>query len=135
MKEIEIFTSSIIQKYSKYSTPQLRIKAGEKFRAWIRKRDKGKRCISCGSWEPSDAGHFYSAGHYPSLEFNEDNVNIQCRQCNYHKHSNALEYRKSLVKKIGIERVERLDQLADQYKRIVYKHDRFNLIMIIEKYK
>lgn len=124
-----------IKKYNKYTIPGLRKLAGEKFRAWIRKRDEGQRCISCGAPHPSDAGHYYSAGHYPVLEFHEDNVHRQCRQCNFFKGSNAIEYRKNLVKKIGIERVEKLDFIVAQTKHDGYKHDRFRLIEIIETYK
>ena len=124
-----------IKKYNKYTIPGLRKLAGEKFRAWIRKRDDGERCISCGAFNPSDAGHYYSAGHYPVLEFNEDNVNKQCRQCNYFKGSNAIEYRKNIIKKIGVERVEKLDLIVAQTKHDGYKHDRFRLIEVIETYK
>jgi len=128
-------TTQQIKKYSKYTVPGLRKLAGDKFRAWIRKRDEGEGCISCGAWNPSDAGHYYSAGHYPVLEFNEDNVHRQCKQCNWHKGSNAIEYRKGLIKKIGTERVERLDFIVAQTNHDGYKHDRFRLIEIIEAYK
>lgn len=127
-------TSQLIQKYSKYTIPQLRKKAGIKFRSWIRKRDKDQSCISCGSRNDLQAGHYYSAGHYPGLEFNEDNVNIQCLQCNYHKHGNLLEYRKGLLKKIGTERLEQLDFFVSASYKTTYKHDRFRLIEIIDKY-
>lgn len=124
-----------IQKYAKYTTPQLRLKAGEIFRKWIRERDKEKPCISCGIWNPSDAGHFYSAGHHPELEFHEKNVHGQCRRCNYHLHGNLTEYRKGLEKRIGKDGITELEFIADIHKRVAYKHDRFRLIEIIEKYK
>lgn len=126
---------SVIKKYSKYSIPQLRMKAGKKFRAFIRKRDEGQPCISCGSCNTSDASHFYSAGHYPNLEFNEDNCHAACRKCNFFLSGNLNEYRKRLIEKIGLQRVERLDFLAASYKRTGYKQDRFFLISIIENYK
>jgi gamma-glutamylcyclotransferase (GGCT)/AIG2-like uncharacterized protein YtfP len=121
--------------YSKYTTPQLRKKAGEIFRAWIRKRDEGQPCISCGSYNVHDAGHYYSAGHHPALEFDEDNVHGQCRRCNSFLSGNLIEYRKGLINRIGGDRVEMLDMKAGYYKRHGYKHDRFRLIEIIEKYK
>ena len=127
--------ATTINKYSKRSIPWLRKKAGEIFRKWIRQRDEGLGCISCGSHNAIQAGHFYSAGHYPGLEFDEHNVNSQCLQCNYHKHGNLLEYRKNLVNKIGQEAVDMLDYKAAQFKRNGYKHDRFRLIEIIDKYK
>jgi len=129
-------TMNATQKKHKAKTiPQLRKKAGEVFRRWIRQRDEGQGCISCGSYSANQAGHYYSAGHYPALEFEEDNVHLQCLRCNYHLHGNLAEYRKRLLNKIGQERLDILDQKASQYKRNGYKHDRFFLIEIIEKYK
>ncbi len=124
-----------IKKYSKYTITQLRKKAGLKFRAWIRRRDEGQQCISCESYNTTDASHYYSAGHYPVLEFEEDNVHSSCASCNRFKHGNLIEYRKKLLKRIGEERLEKLDNIADYYKRNGYKHDRFFLIEVIEKYK
>jgi len=121
--------------YSKYTTEKLRARAGRVFRKWIRKRDEGKPCISCPSYNVSDAGHYYSAGHYPALEFDEDNVHSQCRHCNSFLSGNLIEYRKGLLERIGGDRVELLDTKAGYYKRNGYKHDRTNLIQIIEKYK
>lgn len=128
-------TADIIKKYSKYSVPKLRIKAGILFRKYIRMRDEGKQCISCSSFNISQASHFYSAGHYPALEFNEDNVHASCMRCNYYLSGNLNEYRKKLLQRIGDERVEELDLQAAIYKRSHYKHDRYTLIEIIEKYK
>jgi hypothetical protein len=124
-----------IQKYAKYSTPELRLKAGKKFRAYIRKRDTGLPCISCGSRNVTDGGHYYSAGNYPALEFNANNVHGQCRKCNMFLSGNLIEYRKGLIEKIGCDGVEELDTLAAIYKQKGYKHDRFHLIEILEDYK
>ena len=124
----------IIQKYAKYSVPQLKDKATLYFNRYIRKRDADKPCISCGNVS-EQAGHFYSGGHYSGLKFSEDNVHGQCKRCNYFLSGNLNEYRKNLIQRIGIERVEKLDEIASTYKRIGWKWDRFNLIEIIEKYK
>ena len=56
-----------IKRFSKYSIPQLRKMAGVVFRKFIRERDKGKKCISCPSYNITDASHYYSAGHYPMV--------------------------------------------------------------------
>lgn len=125
-------TSSIIQLYSKYTTPKLKIKAQTVFNAWIRKRDAGKRCVSC-SGRVEQAGHFYSAGQYNHMRFLEDNCHGQCVQCNYYKHGNLIPYRIELEKRIGSERLAMLDMLSAQKK--AHKTDRFYLIEIIEKYK
>jgi hypothetical protein len=128
-------TATVLQKYSKYSTPQLRIKAGNAFRKFVRERDKGEKCISCDSYNTSDASHYFSAGKFPALEFDPDNCHLACRKCNYFLSGNLLQYRENLIKKIGIERLEKLEQQAAYYKRVVYKHDRIRLIEIILKYK
>ena len=121
--------------YTNYTTAELRKKAGIAFRKWIRKRDKGQPCISCGHPTFSDAGHFYPVGTYPALEFDEDNVHGQCRSCNYFKSGNLLDYRRNLVHKIGEYRLEALDYKAGVSKRTTHKHNRLYLIEIIEKYK
>lgn len=88
------------------------------FNRYIRERDKGQPCISCGR----TSGCQFHAGHYRTtkaashLRFNEDNVHIQCAQCNNHLSGNITEYRINLVKKIGIERVEALEN-NNQVKR------------------
>ena len=76
------------------------------FNKYIRLRDKGKPCISCGRplREKYDAGHCFSVGAYPNLRFNEDNVHGQCVACNQLKHGNVTEYTINLPKRIGYER-------------------------------
>ena len=85
------------------------------FNTWIRKRDLGKPCISCGGSLGSkyDAGHYFSCGAYPNLRFNPDNVHAQCVHCNQHKHGNIAEYAKGLTLRIG---QERFDALYEQRK-------------------
>ncbi len=82
---------------------------------FIRLRDKDKLCVSCDKplINKFDAGHFYPAGSYKNLRFNEDNIHGQCVHCNRDKHANLLEYRPRLIKRIGIERVEELDRLRN----------------------
>ena len=124
--------ANLIKKYDKYSAAKLKQLAQKHFNAWIRKRDEGQLCISCGANNPEQAGHFYSAGHHNIIRFNEDNCHLQCRRCNYYLSGNLINYRKSLEKKIGKERLEKLDMLASIKK--AHKHDRFTLIDIINKY-
>jgi len=81
------------------------------FNAYIRERDHDKPCISCGiTTGQMHAGHYRSVGACPALRFNPANVHLQCAQCNNHKSGNAIEYRINLVKKIGINLVEWLEQ-------------------------
>ena len=126
--------STIIQKYSKKSIPQLIEIATKKFNTFIRSRDEGRPCISCNLFTSLQAGHFYSGGHYPALRFNEDNVNGQCMRCNYYLSGDLNNYRKNLIEKIGIERVEKLDMLADYHKKHGFKWERFNILEVILRY-
>lgn len=85
------------------------------FNTFIRTRDKDLPCISCNTQKnvKYDCGHFYPTT-YSYLRFNEDNCHKQCSSdCNVHKSGNIHEYRVNLIKKIGIERVEKLD--ADKH--------------------
>ena len=81
------------------------------FNAYIRQRDAGDNCISCGRNHSGQyhAGHYRSIGAAPELRFHEGNCHKQCAPCNNHKSGNAIDYRINLVKKIGIDRVEALE--------------------------
>lgn len=81
------------------------------FNAWVRARDAGKPCISCGRMHLGQlhAGHYRSVGSEPALRFEPDNVHLQCQPCNTHLSGNLIPYRINLIKKIGIERVEWLE--------------------------
>ena len=80
------------------------------FNTYIRMRDKNLPCISCGrnNVEEFHAGH-YIASTYQYHRFNEDNVHKQCSQCNTHLRGNLIPYRIELIKRIGLERVEYLE--------------------------
>lgn len=81
------------------------------FNAYIRARDSGQPCISCGRHHEGQyhAGHYLSVGARPELRFNEDNVHKQCAPCNNHKSGDIVNYRINLVLKLGAERVEWLE--------------------------
>lgn len=81
------------------------------FNAFIRARDAGKPCISCGRHHQGQyhAGHYLSVGARPELRFNELNNNLQCAPCNTYLSGNAVLYRKALIDKIGLDMVEWLE--------------------------
>lgn len=81
------------------------------FNRYIRLRDAGQSCISCGrrSGCKVNAGHYLSVGSHPHLRFNEDNCHLQCEYCNTYKSGNQLAYRPRLIAKIGLEKVEKLE--------------------------
>lgn len=84
------------------------------FNKYIRVRD-GNYCISCGSSPDGryggsiDCGHYRSRGAASHLRFNTLNAHSQCKKCNSFMSGNVVEYRINLIKKIGLERVERLE--------------------------
>lgn len=81
------------------------------FNAWVRARDAGKPCISCGKYHQGQnhAGHYRPAGSNPELRFEPDNCHLQCSPCNSHLSGNLTAYRPALIAKIGLERVEWLE--------------------------
>lgn len=86
--------------------------AQQAFNAWVRARDAGLPCISCGTTADIQyaAGHFRSAGGHPELRFEPLNVHLQCnRNCNMAKSGNLGPYRMELIKRIGQEKVDWLE--------------------------
>ena len=97
------------------------------FNQFIRARD-GEKCISCGTIAKRQyhAGHYLTRGARPELAFNEDNCHAQCSICNNHLSGNLAQYRINLINKMGIERVETLENTRqvrkytiDDYKEII----------------
>lgn len=86
------------------------------FNEFIRFRDKGKPCVSCGCRVEGNghASHFFSVGSNPNVRFNEDNVHVSCVECNLHRHGNLAEYSLRLPRRIGRERFDMLVVKAKQ---------------------
>lgn len=96
------------------------------FNAYIRFRDRDRGCISCGNFVLDDqigggwdCGHYRSTGSAPHLRFGGIraclNAHKQCVKCNRFLSGNVAEYRKELVRKIGVKLVEAVE--ADQHSR------------------
>lgn len=88
------------------------------FNRFIRLRDHGNRCISCDKpyqlsfylkGQLFDAGHYRSVGSSPELRFEESNVHLQCVRCNRELSGNVVEYRKRLLIKIGVKKLDWLE--------------------------
>lgn len=81
------------------------------FNAWIRERDHGLPCISCGRLHQGQwhAGHYRTVGAHPELRFEPANCHRQCAPCNNHLSGNIVEYRKGLLARIGAEFVDWLE--------------------------
>ena len=107
--------------------------AQQVFNSYIRKRDSGKRCISCDTKliGKFDAGHYYNSNNHWSVRFDENNVHGQCVHCNQHRHGNLIEYGIRLEQLIGKDEFEILRE--DAYKLRKFTTD--ELKGIIAEYK
>jgi hypothetical protein len=116
--------------------PKLLAKAQKVFNAWIRARDSKEgyfTCIACFRTLPIDqmnAGHYVPVKGGSALRFNENNVNGECIRCNGFDEFHLIGYRKNLIKKIGLKKVEQLERMRND----VCKWDRTTLNHIIKTY-
>lgn len=128
--------SKTLQKYDKFDLPKLKKMAQEVVNRYVRNRDRDGDyfvCIACSKTKPvsqMDAGHYLPAGQYSRARYEPDCINSECRHCNFYSGDHLIGYRKNLINKIGIERVEALEAMPK-----MYKWSRIELILIIEKYK
>ena len=123
-----------VMKSDSRSLIELRNLARVSFQIYIRQRDENLPCISCDkTYAKWDAGHYLKAEIYTKLIFNEDNVHKQCSYCNLQLAGNLIEYRKGLVKRIGVKRVEDLEDMADSSR--LYKFTKDELITLAKNYK
>lgn len=83
------------------------------FNKYIRLRDAGLPCISCG--HPDDgsrqrhASHYKSVGGNPALRFDPSNCHSSCSICNNWLSGNLVPYRVALIAKVGQAEVDRLE--------------------------
>jgi hypothetical protein len=100
------------EKLAKIKTRQEHLRDAQQFfNQYIRVRDQHLPCISCQRFHSGQyhAGHLRSVGSSPHMRFVEDNVHKQCSACNNHLSGNILNFRINLIHKIGIERVEAIE--------------------------
>ena len=104
------------------------------FNRFIRLRDAGIPCISCGA--PDDgsrqmqAGHYKTVGAHPALRFDESNCHSQCSRCNNFLSGNLLPYRVALIAKVGQTEVDRLESKQEPLKLTIPE-----IQILIAKYK
>ena len=90
------------------------------FNKYIRLRDEGKKCISCGRNDGEihhdargglwDCGHFRTVGACPELRFHEWNANRQCKWCNRDKSGDQLSHRRGIISRYGWDRINYLER-------------------------
>jgi len=103
------------------------------FNEFIRLRDSGLPCISCGKiigqTETSHCSHYRPATN-SRLRYDEKNCWRSCVKCNVFLSSNAIKYREALIEKLGLEVVEELDNTNG-----IYRYTPEELLEIISIYK
>lgn len=111
---------------------------------FIKDRDISRPCISCN--QPiTDAGHYIAQGSSGYLRYHPENIHGQDMRCNRYKSGNLIEYRISLIKKIGEDRVlwleenrhkihkytrEQLEQIKQACRSGVYDTETWETIML-----
>ena len=118
------------------SLPKLKADCQKICNEYIRKRDEGKPCISCGKpIKDGDAGHYFATKGYDGLRFDEDNIFLECRYCNRYDESHLIGYGLNIVTRIGKKRVDELFKRAIEYKQNGYKWSRWEIEEKIEYFK
>lgn len=101
---VSSLSSNTTTSLRKVGKTTLHKKAWAVFSKWVRERDK--RCVTCGSTNGLQAGHFW----HNCLDFDEININAQCSQCNHYMSGNLAPYSVYLIRKYGKEAFEELEK-------------------------
>jgi len=116
---------------------KLKEKAQFYFNKFIRLRDKDLPCISCdydwksnGTQRQAHASHYMSVSKSSKLRFNEYNVHKSCQICNTHLSGNLAEYRIRLIEKVGINKVEELEKVANESAPCKYTIEDYKKIIL-----
>ena len=111
-------------------------KAQAAFNRYVRTRDEGRECISCG--KPAgpivyggsrDASHYRSTGACPQLRFEPLNCHASCVRCNRDLSGNIVAYRRGLLARIGAAQLAWIESDHDQPR---WRHE--DLIAIRRKF-
>jgi hypothetical protein len=92
--------------------------------------DENKPCISCGSYEPLEAGHYKSVGAFINMQWYIHNIHGQCHYCNQHLSGNQKAYRIGLERRYGIDYVEMIESFNANNK--VLKLNRYDITEMIK---
>ena len=82
---------------------------------YVRMRDYGKPCASCGAMPEQkyggtmDCSHYRSVGAAPHLRFHLHNAAAACVRCNRHLSGNIAALRVGMIERIGIDKVEAIE--------------------------
>lgn len=127
---------AIVKKKKLRPLPKLLKDAEKVFNAFIRRRDSSGdffQCISCGKVKPvcdMNSGHYVPVKRSSFLRFSEDNCHGECEYDNCWNEFHLIGYRKNLIEKIGLQKVDWMETNYRQAK----KWSRDELNEIIQKY-
>lgn len=120
--------------FRKTDVKWLKAKAEFYCNKYIRLRDAGNGCISCGTKKPDivyAAGHFIPVGRCIALRYDERNIHLQCNSyCNMHLSGNLTAYESALRRDLGDDVV---DWLKGPHEPVRYRAEDY--LRIIEEYK
>lgn len=104
---------------------------------YIKERDKGKPCVSCGQPWSSDhqAGHWKKASDYSTLKFWEFNIHNQCQGCNLMRDGNVQKYGDRITKRISPDQKKEIERMCQEEKQTDFKWDREELNDLRDYYK
>ena len=128
---------AIKDKKDKTSLQYLKVNVQTWAHRFIKERDKGKPCVSCGqNWNSEhQAGHWKKASDYSTLKFWEFNIHNQCKGCNLMKDGNVQKYGDRILKRISKEQKETIEKMCLEEKQISFKWDREELNLLRDYYK
>jgi hypothetical protein len=95
----------------------------------------GHGCISCGARPQQkyggtfDAGHYRSVGSAPHMRYYLPAIRGQCVRCNRDLGGAAVNFRRGLIERIGLERVEQIEAMQGTAKWSIEYLQRLKRIM------
>jgi len=111
-KDLKTKNWKIMRKYQKSDRSIRKEATRRSCHRYIREKDKGNLCICCNKpMIEGTAGHFLESGTNPKIRYDEDNIHLQRKDCNFFHGGDSGMYRVNLIKKIGLKRVLRLEGL------------------------
>lgn len=136
-KDRESVAKAISEKQNTQALKYLKTNTVTMCHDFIKLRDKGKPCVSCGEpWHKDhQAGHWKSASKYANLKFDERNIQNQCIGCNIHKQGNIEQYSDRIAQRIGEDAKAELEQLARDHMQNGFKWDALELRRIRDYYR
>ena len=111
-KKVKTENRVALREFNNRDTKKLTLLAKKLVQEYARVRDALEPCISCRkpTAKQWDGGHYMSAEYHSLIRFNPLNIHKQCSHCNDWNNENKAAYRINLIKKIGLDQVEWLEQ-------------------------